>query len=958
MMNELLKSADEAEASEFPRLSHETRQDIGNQRIRRQVSQLVNTYRRAEKIAANQTRYEHATLKEIQRQPKSEKKADIRQVTGQTRVEDLVTESKALEASLKKARKAADAGYKAGKKDATIAAEAKAEKLRKKLAKATNKKQKKQLLHKLRTAEKAAAAGYKKGKRDAVDYYIALRNKQRELKRQRERFRKALAAIKRAKKILKAPKASIDHVFKGAMKHLVDGINPRNLSKKSMESRRALLRFLERNWEQIDNIPAKLMRQLNDRVANDYTLEELEEIAQEVKRLEKMGRVKFRLKNERAQRVQEELKAELSDAARRGEPLPERIGAVIGKGNKKVGQKVKGARQALRAESLRPSRLLDLLDGGKGTFDGIWHRTFYDAVNEAEETKLRILDSRYEGVELEMERLGITMGDLIARLDDPELPSVAKDEDGNDVEWTLQRLIGVYCASQNERATQAIMHGNQLTEQDIALIIRKLSPEARALGDAIIADYESRWDALQEAYIRNTNNEMPKEENYTPLIRMDYVFETPEKQLMDEVAHRMGVKKPKVEKGFTHKRVDIPKEFQTPIDLDVVKNWRQQVDIQEHYIAYAGTVNQLNNIMGSLEIRKAIDLNHGKAVRQAINDYVQRLANPNIFLSYKELDKLSRRLRRNVAAAALSFNLVTFMKQLPSLAFFLGDTDGAHLTASAMAFAKDPMAMIEFVRSLDAQVAHVAIERELEEMAKAMQGQAGAINNVRKIGMKPIRFFDMIARTIGWNAVYQQAVDKNFSHDEAVRMARNATLRTQPAGNVKDLPALYTHNEGLNWMLMFSNQLNQIWNMATYDSARQAKAGDYKQAMLRGIGMGISGLTIWMLSKKRIPDDIEDVLDVGLSQFLGSVPLLGSGIMGYRNRFFGQDHPVIGPATKTVGALSEGDIGRATGYAIEFGAVATGLPYVAGRRFVKTFVSTPYTGKQDPLALIGGSPRK
>jgi hypothetical protein len=952
MVNELLKSADEAEASEFPRLSHETRVgDIGNRKIRRQVTQLINTYRRAEHIAANQTRFEQATLKEIQRTKKSDRKPVIRQVTGQTRVEDLVTESKALEGSLKKARQAADAAYKAGKKDATIKAEAKAEKLRQKLAKATTKKQKEQLKHKLRTAEKAANAGYKKGQRDAVDYYIELRNKQRELKRQRKRFRKALAQIKRAKSVLRNPRVSIDYVYKGAMKHLVDVINPKNLSEKSMDKRRALLQFLERNWEQINNIPSKLMRSLNDRVANDYTLEELEEIAQEVKRLEKQGRLKFRLKKARAEKAKAELKAALDEAARRGEALPDRLGAVIGKGRKTAGQKVTKARQAVRAESLRPSRLLDLLDGGKATFDGLWHRTFYDAVNEAEDSKLRILDSRYENIELVMQDLGITMKDLIVRLDDPELPAAAQDEFGNEVEWTLQRMIGVYCASKNERATQAIMHGNQLTEADIALIVRKLKPEARALGDAIIADYESRWDALQEAYILNTNNEMPKEENYTPLIRMDYVFETPEKQLMDEVAHRIGVAKPKVEKGFTHKRIDIPKEFQTPIDLDVVKNWRQQVDIQEHYIAYAETVNILNNVMQSPEIRKTIDIVHGKAVRQAINDYVQRLANPNIFKSYKELDTLSRMLRRNVAAAALSFNLVTFMKQLPSLAFFLGDTDGSHLMDSAMQFAKDPMKMIEFVRSLDAQVAHVAIERELEEMAKAMQGDAGALNNIRKIGMKPIRFFDMIARTIGWNAVYQQAVDQNHGHDEAVRMARNATLRTQPAGNVKDLPALYTHNEGINWLLMFSNQLNQIWNMVTYDTARQAKSGDHKQVMLRGIGVAISALSIWMLSKKRIPDDLDDIIDVGLAQFLGSIPLLGSGINGYRNRYFSQEHPIIGPAAKTIGQLSEGDIGRATGSAIELGATATGLPVVAGRRLIKTFT-------KDPLALIGGSPRE
>ena len=66
----------------------------------------------------------------------------------------------------------------------------------------------------------------------------------------------------------------------------------------------------------------------------------------------------------------------------------------------------------------------------------------------------------------------------------------------------------------------------------------------------------------------------------------------------------------------------------------------------------------------------------------------------------------------------------------------------------------------------------------------------------------------------------------------AVRLAQNATLRTQPAAAPKDLAQLYATNEFANWFTMFTNQLNQIYNIATYDFTGYVKNAEYQKAAL------------------------------------------------------------------------------------------------------------------------------
>jgi len=862
---------------------YETRKtsEEGNENLAAQVAE----YGRQLAIVSKQLRRLQAQYLEPLKDMSTKKR--VRRVTGQTTISQLMTEEAALKASMKKAQQASKQAYREGKKQ---------------------------------------------GVEETKAHHKELQARQREIKKYRQRLNRA---IRRASR--KIPK-NVDFYYAEAIENLRAGIDLKMRSKKTLAKRMRTLDFLDRHPDRKDTVPQKLLRKLSKKPLNDYEIEEVEQIADEVERLIKLGQTKRGLKEGRRIKTESAERADLVEAALRGEELKTVEGAKVGPDAETTKQKVAEKLSLERAMTLRPNRLFDLLDGGNGRFDGPWHRMFIDEVNDAEDAKLRQVDERLAGLEMVMQHLGITNEMLVQERDVPGVPA----EQGK---WTLQRMIGVYVLSQNPRGREAIMYGNQL-EEGIETVISRLSSREKALGDWIIENYEARWPQLREAMVSLLNDTPPHEERYSPIRRVEADFTPPEQQIVREVMHRQALKKGYAERGFSHARVKIPPEHQGAIDLDVVKLFRQQTAIQEHFIAFAELVARLQRAVNNKTVRKAVEQVHGKPIYKSVQSYVNRVANPQIYRNFGPLETTSRALRRNVATAYLALNVITMMKQLPSVALYLEAVGPQHLLSSALDFATNPKKMIEMAREKDPQLKHMAVEREIDEIVAMTQKTGRDTGKLRKLAMSPIRFFDSIARTIGWNAVYQKAIAEGASEAEAIRLARNATLRTQPAASPKDLPELYVQGEALNWALMFTNQPNQIWNMITYDLPKQVQS-DPRQAVASFAGLVLSAAVIWMASNRRLPEDGEDLVDVGLAQFLASIPLVGSAILAKRQGW-DRENPVFASPAEAIAAMLQGDWDRAARSGMETGAILTGTPYIGTKRFWKALA------EGDPFEIIGG----
>jgi transcriptional regulator NrdR family protein len=584
----------------------------------------------------------------------------------------------------------------------------------------------------------------------------------------------------------------------------------------------------------------------------------------------------------------------------------------------------------------RPSRLFDWLDGGKN-FKGVWHRIFYDNPKGARANQIRRTNARKESFNNKIKSLGISLWDL------------SKMREVNGIRYSIQEMIGVYMASKNERSRMALNFGMQIEDADINAIIKAMTPQEIAIGDFLLADYETNHPRLRRSVVEQENRDMGKEENYSPIRREGVNYTTLASEFIDDVIHRDTIRRHTPAKGMTIQRKNVPPSLQTKIRLDAINIWNEQVEKQERYIYMGPVVRHMNKVMANRNLRNVVAERFGNQVVEYISGqqgYISRVANPYIYRQFSDIEKISGKLRRNTAVAYLAYNLVTMGKQLPSAFLYMADAGPSHLLASAIDFATNPRAMIEKTRDLDPELKNRSIERELEELRSTHNGNL-LKQKITEVGMEGIYLFDTVARTIGWNAVYQRAITNEESQGEAIRLARNATLRTQPAAAAEDLPALYVTSEFLNWFTMFTNQLNQIYNIATYDIPSYIKNEQYGDAALQMFGMSTVALVIWVVTSKRLPEEPEDFAEAISEQAINMLPLLGKPIMAAR-KGWKSDIPIFEAVKRIVNSMDDLDITRTDTKAMaEAIAVMTGIPYTAIRRAIEAIE------EEEPTTLLG-----
>ena len=264
-------------------------------------------------------------------------------------------------------------------------------------------------------------------------------------------------------------------------------------------------------------------------------------------------------------------------------------------------------------------------------------------------------------------------------------------------------------------------------------------------------------------------------------------------------------------------------------------------------------------------------------------------------------------------------------------------------------FAKNPREMLAFVAEKWPQASKNLVAREFEILANANDPTyLRLIKKIGRPGLEGIKAVDFVIKSIGLMAVYNKTLQLTGSGMEAQREAQNSMLRTQPTASAKDLAALYTQNEVFNWFLMFTQQLNQIWNITTYDTFTSWNNKNYQAAAADILAVSLNALFIWMLVNKRLPEDDEDFLDMATDQFVNMVPLLGKDIMGGKKGWGGTEIAPLKAAQEISKAVFSGDMERAAAEVLEQSAAAAGVPIVAIKR------GTRFLESGEPVELIGG----
>ena len=571
----------------------------------------------------------------------------------------------------------------------------------------------------------------------------------------------------------------------------------------------------------------------------------------------------------------------------------------------------------LENQFITPSRLLRKIDGENGTalytyffggigVDGKLHTGLEGVIDEE---KRREFD-RYDAGRKKMQELGITEKMLYSHLTE----SLGK-------KFSVDEAIGVYVYSKQIQAVKHLLSpdGNRLTEAEIQKITSKLTDNQKAWGDWLVHDMGSRYEAISDVYYRVHNKTLGRIAQYFPLVRLGK-----NESFSDLMEDQFLTMQENADDSMTKERTG--GDYQLRLDATVI--WNCMVQKQEHYIAgaeYFSDANYMLNKNGG-DLSNLIAINSGTKYAQGVQDFINRVANSRHIQD--DADSMVNAVRNNMIVARLGFNMLTALKQIPTLGLFLtkyGPIRFLEAISHMTVHYKDTTA---FIYDKAPQLKNRNISTDYSSLMD-MEGKNAYQRTVKKIGeigMAPIKWADDMVVNVLWYGAYQDTLSKTGDSELAAMEATKWINDTQPGGTTKDSSAIYASNSTLwKFLLMFSNQLNKNFNIA-YDIPYALKQGMYAQALRSTLGLGLSFAGIMLMEGGMQGDEDDDeyikrILREFGSQTASMMPVFGKELSdAISGRYYSDSGlPMISEGFSFVKALGTDDMERKIDRAVKLG---------------------------------------
>jgi hypothetical protein len=743
-----------------------------------------------------------------------------------------------------------------------------------------------------------------------------------------------------AESIMQPVPSTVAYRYKSMIEDMQRLIDPNWRNSKTMEKlSQALDKFMREGPE---GMPKKEILDILAKPLNNLTVRDIENIRLQVDILKEIGRQEWKQTQlDRMIKVQRAVDS-ITDGLLDGQIVKEYQAASqqakesLGKGKSKF----KGA----YAMTLTPDRLFDWMEGRRD-FKGPLHRLAVTAIREGKAKMLSHLGQRMDAMENMLNEKGYDLKDLVDEV------TIA------DTTLTNEEAMGVWLAAKNTKSLDALLGGNGYTPTQIQAITEYVENNEMLMNIAaqIRKDFAEVHPRLRDALIALTNKDMGYQEYYMPMVRkIEGLDERFQETLLNEIQYGKAGRTKGVDKSFLQARGEYGIGEQRAIRTDLYSLWAELVPKHEQYINMAAPLSDLKAVFADKNVRMTVSAKLGDDFMNIAERYIDVVANPGIARGHDLASRLARQLRRNTTVAYLAGKASIILKQLPSSVFYMAKASPARVLGEIGSFIKNPKAYMEQVGEIDPLIKYRA--SEVDQIA--WQKKMGLTPNDKWHGlqnqmMQGIRWADKLVVATGHMAVFKKALADGASHVEALEQARQVTDMTQPTGMRENMAAIYNVNDMLNWALMFSQQLNRIWNILTYDQTSNIKHRNYGQFVAQTMALSASALMIWSISNRRLPTDEEDIL-AALGEYVGSsIPLFGKLAVAQIKGYPEQMSPAFKAGVAPVSALKklyDGDIGGATMETLEALSVLTGAPYSA----VKTVAGA--VAERDPLFLIFGKP--
>ena len=690
-------------------------------------------------------------------------------------------------------------------------------------------------------------------------------------------------------------------------------------------------------------MPQDLIERLTEqkKPLNDWTLEELKEMALAVEALKKRGREVLAAKKDarKAQAVAIQraiLKAVGQDS---DESLPGSIERMSE--GRSLSRRFHSATFATR----RMQELAQLLDGGYGN-KGAAYRLLVTEKRLHQDNEARAIEKR------QMKINPLLTEEVTSQLSD----TVEVDFGSFKRKFTVDQLGYILLSQGDEQNKNAVAYGALLSESekgtvinhkemmdvltgevkdvseflsrskdliaddnelkrvgleryDTVLRVAKEEIQKRGLTDLVEAigdDFSSKEnsDRLDRASIEWFNTPLDKRDVYLPIHRTDSQGVDFENAMADSLfnlnANKM-IRNP--EKGFTISRIEISPRHQKNIDMSLVGVWQTAVREQEHLIEFAGYIKKLRQVFqgnGSSELRRAVDMRYTSALMPQIDSYIDLVANPETRPRKNSSDEIFKNLRGQTGAAYLGWKLSGLVLQaITSPAPGFSELKPWEVFAAYASIGMHPLESIEFINSRSIMMKNRTMNPIIDEVVRRKNewGQTKGQRIYSKfmdVGQMGLTMVDRYAVAGSWMAMYQRTLkeqlqagsDSVYAETAAIQKADEFILRTQPTGDVTELASLFRNqNEAAKTILQFQTSLNVIWNNLTANVVGMARQKKFSQIIGTFIGYAVAGLVLGMVQDGYDDDDetkdkVLKSLYWSLTQGLDSVPIVGSVVDG------------------------------------------------------------------------------
>jgi len=735
--------------------------------------------------------------------------------------------------------------------------------------------------------------------------------------RERRAVREEISGI--VKRINKLPTQNLPIEYKEKIEEIKSGFDFGRRTQKTLARRESMKIFIQQQEEQgVEiNIPQESLDLLEKVTLNDITLQELRDIDEVIARLVHLGRTKNRIFTDIKNHNFEAALDDMINTITKGKGITEKSAIIRTlEDNPNIADKSLEGLKSYIAMHLRPEVMVNGLDGFE---EGINTQAIWDPSLAAEGDKLREQARTLEKIQKILKPMDVnkTLG--------------KKFTVGRFKNMTKDQALFIYANSFNA-GNMSHLIGSGITQDDLIEVERFLTDEEKSMARDIIKFYdEDQYQKLNDIHRDLEGVNLPKEENYFPIDRLEDI--SYQKELQLDILQRAAVRRAGVVKGFTKSRVHSTKAFSDFSFIGTIfRNWQKI----EHYKAFAKSVRDVNKFVTNKKFKRAVEENFGKRYYFELDKWIKDVAFNGDKAPMQAIDQISRFIRTNYATAVLGLNFVTMMKQPVSYfqgAEFMGKRAAMRGTVK---FIGNPIKWIEFSKNKSVFMKNRSFrqERELREI-QARRGKTallktGKVQRGREFVMIPILAADRATVTSLWIGAYFDQISLGKTEADAVKWADKVIRRTQPQGSIINLPGVFRGSEIQKLYTIFKNQLNQNFNLIF---ELYQKTGKGKMSINKFIQGNIMlwlapAFAIGFISRRRTPDKKEFFWDT-LGQLTGTFIIFSSFVQSMQSGFLQSGTPLdqlvedavkVGSAKKTSSkAKAAADvIGKLTGFPVVF----------------------------------------